>query len=144
MSGCRCWNLPVAYSEFGWPWLRAAALEVTLAFALLALVPWLRTGWPGQLAAVLMALATTLVVASKIGLTMRESLARVQSAPGCASREVLVHLLTETLGGLLGWLCIAGLALLRFWYSPGLDRTARHATGADAALARHATLAAPS
>ena len=38
-------------SEFGWPWLAAAALEVTLVFALLALVPPLRTGWPGQIAA---------------------------------------------------------------------------------------------
>ena len=53
---------------------RAAALEVTLAFALLALVPVADRLAPGRL---LMALATTLVVASKIAeLTLRESLAR--------------------------------------------------------------------
>ena len=139
------WNLPVAYSEFGWPWLRAAALEVTLAFALLALVPWLRTGWPGQLAASLMALATTLVVASKIAeLTMRESLARpFNPLLDVHLAKSLVHLLTETLGGLLGWLCIAGLALLPFLVFAGAWTALRATQRAlMRPFARHAMLAA--
>ena len=139
------WNLPVAYSEFGWPWLRAAALEVTLAFALLALVPWLRTGWPGQLAASLMALATTLVVASKIAeLTMRESLARpFNPLLDVHLAKSLVHLLTETLGGLLGWLCIAGLALLPFLVFAGAWTALRVTQRAlTRPFARHAMLAA--
>jgi hypothetical protein len=45
------WNLPVALSGFGWPWTATAALEVTALFALLALVPPLRTGRVGWLAA---------------------------------------------------------------------------------------------
>jgi hypothetical protein len=108
------WNLPLARSGFGWPWLGAAALEVTLAFALLALVPRLGRGAGGRLAAGLMALATALVVTSKLAeLALRESLGRpLNPLLDLQLARSLVHLLTDTLGGPLGWLCVAGLALL--------------------------------
>jgi hypothetical protein len=139
------WNLPVAFSAFGWPWLRAAALEVTLAFALFALVPPLRTGWPGRPAAGLGALATTLVVTSKIAeLTLRESLGRpVNPLLDLQLARSLVDLLTETLGGVLGWLSIAGLALLPFLVFAGAWAALRATQRAlERRFARHATLAA--
>jgi hypothetical protein len=139
------WNLPVAFSGFGWPWLRAAALEVTLTFALLALVPPLRAGWPGRLAVGLMALATTLVVGSKIAeLALRESLGRpLNPLLDLQLASSLVDLLTETLGGVLGWLSIAGLALLPFLVFAGTWAALRATQRAlERRLARNATLAA--
>ena len=139
------WNLPVALSGFGWPWTATAALEVTALFALLALVPPLRTGRVGWLAASLVALATTLVVVSKLAeLIMRESLARpLNPLLDVHLAKSLVHLLTETLGSLLGWLCIAGLTLVPLLVFAGAWVAAR---GTQRALeqrsARHATLAA--
>jgi hypothetical protein len=138
------WNLPVAFSGFGWPWLATAALEVTLVFAPLALVPQLRTGWPGQLVAALMALATTLVVASKVAeLAFRESLARpFNPLLDVHLVKSLVHLLTETLGDGLGWLCIAGLALLPFLVCAGAWAALRAVQRAlTRPFARYATLA---
>jgi hypothetical protein len=138
------WNLPVAFSGFGWPWLATVALEVTCVFALLALVPQLRTGRPGQLVAFLMALATTLVVASKLAeLTMRESLARpLNPLLDVQLAKSLVHLLTETLGGALGWLGIAGLALLPFLVLAAAWTAVRTAQRAlPRPFARRATLA---
>ena len=138
------WNLPVAFSQFGLPWLATAALEVTLVFALLALVPRLRTGWAGRLAAGLVALATTLIVASKVAeLAFRESLARpFNPLLDVHLVKSLVHLLSETLGGVLGWLCIAGLALLPFLVFAGAWTALRAAQRAlTRPFARHATLA---
>jgi Sulfatase len=139
------WNLPVAFSGFGWPWLRAAALEVTLAFALLALLPRLRSGWLGRLAAGLMALATAVVVTSKLAeLALRESLGRpLNPLLDLQLSKSLVHLLTDTLGGLLGWLCVAGLALLPFLVFAAAWAALRATQGALAEpVARRATLAA--
>jgi Sulfatase len=139
------WNLPAAFSGFGWPWLGAAALEVTLAFALLALVPPLRAGGPGRLAAGVMALATTLVVGSKIAeLALRESLGRpLNPLLDLQLARSLVDLLTETLGGVLGCLGIAGLALLPFLVFAGAWAALRATQRAlERRFARHATLAA--
>jgi Sulfatase len=108
------WNLPVRLSGFAWPWPAAPALEVVILFALLARARPLRTGAPGQAVAVAAALATTLVVALKVaGLAMYESLARpFDPLLDVHLAKSLVHLLTETLGGLLGWLGLAVLALI--------------------------------
>ena len=139
------WNLPVAFSGFGWPWLATLAIEVILAFALLALIPRLRTGWPGRLVAGLMALATTLVAASKLAeLTLRESLARpLNPLHDLQLAQSLVHLTTETLGSLLGWLSIAGLALLPLLVFAGAVAALRATQRALVRpCARRATLAA--
>jgi Sulfatase len=139
------WNLPVTLSGFGWPWLATAALEVILAFALLALLPWLRTGWPGRLAACLMALATTLVMASKLAeLALRESLARpLNPFLDLQLATSLVHLSTETLGSLLGWLSILALALLPLLAFAGAWAAVRATQRAlERPFARGATLAA--
>jgi hypothetical protein len=139
------WNLPVALSGFGWPWIAAAALEVAVAFALLALAPPLRTGRLGQLAACVMALATALVAASKLAeLTMRESLARpLNPLLDVHLAKSLFDLLTETLGGALGWLCLAGLAAIPLLVFAGAWAAVRAAQRAlERRFARHATLAA--
>jgi hypothetical protein len=138
------WNLPVALSGFGWTWLATAALEVTLAFALLALAPPLRTGWSGRLAAGLMALATTLVVASRLAeLALRESLGRpLNPLLDLQLAQSLVHLLTDTLGTLPGWLCVAGVALLPFLVFAAAWAALRATQRAlERRFARHATLA---
>ncbi|HZA66058.1 MAG TPA: hypothetical protein VE592_03860, partial [Geminicoccaceae bacterium] len=108
------WNLPVASAGIVWPALRAASLEVTVMFLLLALVPALRRGRSGLLVAVAMALATSLVVTLMAAeLVMRETLARpLNPLLDVYLAKSLVHLLTGTLSGLLGWLALAGLALV--------------------------------
>ncbi|HET9274383.1 MAG TPA: sulfatase-like hydrolase/transferase, partial [Methyloceanibacter sp.] len=119
--------------------------EITLLFALLALAPRLRAGRPGQLAACLAALATTLVAVSKIAeLAMRESLARpLNPLLDLHLARSLVHLLTETLGGVLGWLSIAGLALLPLLVFAAAWAALRAAQRAlERPIARYATLAA--
>ena len=139
------WNLPIAFSGFGWPWLATAALEVALAFALLALAPRLRAGWPGRLAAGLLALLTTLVVASKLAeLVMRETLARpLNPLVDVQLARSLVDLLTEALGGVLGWLCIAGLAIAALALCALVWAAVRATQWAlERPFARHATLAA--
>ena len=138
------WNLPVRLSEFARPWLAAAALEVTIIFALLALVAALRTGRRGQVFATAVALATTLVVVLKSAeIVISESLGRpLNPLLDVHLAKSVVHLLTETLGGPLGWLCLAALALL-----PGLVFAGSFAAvrGAQRALgwsfARHTTFA---
>ena len=130
------WNLPVRLSEFASPWLAAAALEVTVVFALLALVPALRRGWLGGLTGAAVALATTLVVVLKAAeLVMYESLARpLNPVLDVRLAKSLVHLVTGALGGLLGWLCLAALALV-----PALVFAASFAAvrGAQRTLDRH-------
>ncbi|MGH6917505.1 MAG: hypothetical protein ACREJ0_07345, partial [Geminicoccaceae bacterium] len=44
-------NLPVGLAEFRWSLLLTASLEIAVVFALLALVPGLRAGWSGRIAA---------------------------------------------------------------------------------------------
>jgi Sulfatase len=139
------WNLPVRLAGFGSSWLSAAALEITLVFALLALVPSLRAGQLGQLVAAAVALTTTLVVVLKAAeLVMHESLARpFNPVLDAQLAKSLVHMLTGTLGGLLGGLCLAGFALiplLVFAASFGVVRAAQRAL--DLPFARHATWAA--
>jgi Sulfatase len=140
------WNLPVRLAGFGSSWLlSAAALEITLVFALLALVPPLRAGQLGRLVAAAVALATTLVVVLKAAeLVMHESLARpFNPVLDAQLAKSLVHMLTGTLGGLLGGLCLAGLGLiplLVFAASFGAVRGAQRAL--ELPFARHATWAA--
>jgi hypothetical protein len=139
------WNLPVRLSGFASPRLAAAALEVTVVFALLALVSRLRTGRLGQMVAAVVALATTLVVVLKAAdLVIYESLGRplnlILDAPLARS---LVDLLTGTLGGLLGWLSLAALALTPLLVFAACFAAMRGAQRALAwPLARHTTAAA--
>jgi Sulfatase len=139
------WNLPVRLAEFASPGLAAAALEVTIVFALLALMPPLRIGVLGQLVAAAVALATTLIVVLKAaGLVMHESLARpLNPILDVHLAKSLVHLLTETLGGVLGWLCLAALALIPLLVFAASFAAVRGAQRAlDRRFARRTTLAA--
>ena len=108
------WNLPVRPSGFVWSWLAAPALEIAAVFALMALVAPLRTGRAGQIAALAVALTTTLVVTVKTAdLVIYESLGRpLNPVLDVHLARSLVDLLTEAVGGLLGWLALAALALL--------------------------------
>jgi hypothetical protein len=138
------WNLPVRLAGFAWPWLAAAALEVTIVFALLALVPASRAGRLGRVVAAAVALATTLVVVLKAaGLVVYESLARpLNPVLDVHLAKSVVHLLTGTLGGLLGWLCLAALTLLPVLVFAGSFVAIRGAQQAlDWRLARHTTSA---
>ena len=137
------WNLPVVFSGFAWPGLATAALEVVVLFALLALVRRLRVGRPGLIAALIVALATTTVVVLKVAeLAMRESLARpFNPLLDAQLARSMVHLLTETLGGLLGWLSVAGLALTTLLvFAAALAAVRATQRALDRPLARHATL----
>jgi len=139
------WNLPVALTGFVWSVIGAASLEITLVFALLALVPALRSGGSGRLVAAAVALATTLVVVLQLGaLVLHESLARpLNPLLDLHLAKSLVHLMTETLGGLLGWLCLAALAVAPLLVGSGAFALLRVAQGAlDRPLIRHVTLAA--
>jgi hypothetical protein len=139
------WNLPVRLSGFAWSWLATPALEVAVLFALLALVALLRTGRPGRIAAAAVALATTLVVALKAAdLVIYESLGRpLNPVLDVHLARSLVDLLTEALGGLLGWLGLAALALLPllvFVVSFAAIRGAQRALASP--FVRHVTAAA--
>ena len=139
------WNLPTAFAGFAWSVAAAASLEVAVIFALLALISWLRVGRLGALAAVVVAVASALVVTLKLGeLVMRESLARpLNPLLDVHLARSLVDLLTETLGDPVGWLCLAGLALAPLLVGAGAFVLVR---GAQRALerpwARRGTLAA--
>ncbi len=108
------WNLPVELGDFGAAALLALAGEVALLFGALALVAPLREGRSGRIAAWAVGLATAVVALLKLAeLVIRASLARplnplldLQLAPA------LMHLLTGTLGQILGWLALAGLVLI--------------------------------
>jgi hypothetical protein len=139
------WNLPVRFAGFGWRWLTTAALEVVLLFALLALVPRLRTGRAGQITALTAALATMLVVVLKgAELAMHETLARpFNPLHDVQLARSIADLSTETLGGLLGLLLLAGLALIPLLVFAGALAAARGAQRAlEQRFARDATLAA--
>jgi Sulfatase len=139
------WNLPVRLSGFAWSWPAAPALEVAAVFVFLALVPPLRTGRLGQIVATAVALATTLVVALKAGdLVIHETLGRpLNPVLDVHLARSVMDLLTETLGGLLGWLCLVALVVipvLVFAVSFAAVRLAQRAFVSP--LARHATIAA--
>jgi hypothetical protein len=138
------WNVPTAFAGFAWPLAAAASLEVAVVFALLALIPWLRAGRLGALAAVAVAVATALVVTLKLGdLVMRESLARpLNPLLDVHLARSLVDFVTETLGGPVGWLSVAGLALAPLLVGVGafvLVRAAQRAL--ERRWARRGTLA---
>jgi hypothetical protein len=139
------WNLPVRLSGLGWSWLAAPALEVAVVFALLALVAPMRIGRSGQVAAAALALATTLVVALKGGdLIIYESLGRpLNPVLDAHLARSLVDLLPGALGGLLGWLCLAALALVPLLVFAAAFAAVRAAQRALVwPFARHATAAA--
>jgi hypothetical protein len=139
------WNLPVRFSELTWRWLAAAALEISILFALLALVTPLRIGWPGKIAAVIAALATMLVVMVKAAdLVIYESLGRpLNPLLDLQLARSVVDLLTEALGGRLGWLSLAALALILLLVFAASFAAVRGAQRALASpVARHATVAA--
>jgi Sulfatase len=138
------WNLPVGLAEFRWSLLATASLEVAVVFALLALVPGLRAGWPGRIAAAAAALATALLVALKVAqLALHESLARpLNPLLDLYLARSLVDLLTDSLGELLGWLCLAALALVPLLVGLGAFALLKMAQRAlDRPWARRATLA---
>jgi hypothetical protein len=139
------WNLPVRLSGLGWSRLAAPALEVAVLFALLALVAPMRIGRSGQVAAAVVALATTLIVALNVGdLVIYESLGRpLNPVLDVHLARSLVDLLPESLGGVLGWLAIAALALLPLLVFVAAFAAVRAAQRALAwPFARHATMAA--
>jgi hypothetical protein len=88
--------------------------EVVLLLALLALVPPLRQGRSARLLRYGIGLATALVVLLSIAeLLIRSTLARpLNPLLDLHLAASLVHLLTGTLGGVLGWLALAGLMAL--------------------------------
>ncbi len=105
------WALPVQMRDFRPRGLAVIAAEVALLLAVLALIRPLREGRTARAMRLSFAALTTLVVALLLAeLAIRSSLSRpfnllldVQLA------EALVHLLTGTLGGALGWSVLLGL-----------------------------------
>jgi hypothetical protein len=108
------WSLPAAPDQLTPPALLVIAGETLLLLALLALLAPLRQG---RLAAALrygVGLATGFVVLLTVAeLLIRSTLARpLNPLLDLHLAGALVHLLTGTLGGALGWLTLAGLASL--------------------------------
>jgi hypothetical protein len=108
------WNLPVDRAGVGWSALASPSIEVAMVFALLALVPGLRDDRAGRWVATAVALATALVATLKLAdLALRESLGRpLNPLLDLYLARSLVDLLTDTLGGVLGWLSLGGLAVI--------------------------------
>jgi hypothetical protein len=135
------WNLPLALGGFAGP---RASLEIAAILALLALVPALRCGWPGTLAAAAVASATALLATLQVAqLAMHQILARpLNPLLDVYLARSLVDLLTDTLGRPLGWLSLAGLALAPLLVGIGAFLLVRAAQRAlDHRWARRATLA---
>ena len=108
------WSLPVehgALDAVGW---LALAGEVALLFGALALLAPLRRGRTGRAVAWAVGLVTAVVALLKMAeLMIRASLGRPFSPlSDLHLASSLMHLLTGTLGGALGWLALAGLALV--------------------------------
>jgi hypothetical protein len=108
------WNLPVELGAINAPHLLALAGEIALLFGLLALIAPMREGRGARIAAWAVAWATALVAALKLAeLLTRASLARpFNPLLDAHLSAALMHLATGTLGHVLGWLALAGLALL--------------------------------
>jgi hypothetical protein len=108
------WNLPVELGDFRAPTLLALAGEAALLFGALALIPSLRVGRSGRVVAWAVGLVTAVVAALKLAeLVIRASLARpFNPLVDMHLVSSLMHLLTGTLGPVLGWLALAGLALI--------------------------------
>ena len=108
------WSLPVELGDLGPAALLALAGEVALLFGALALVAPLRAGRTGRVVAWTVGLATAVVALLKLGeLVIRASLARpLNPLLDLQLASALMHLLTGMLGALLGWLALAGLALI--------------------------------
>ena len=108
------WNLPVELGDLKAPALLALAGEVVLLFGLLALIAPLREGRTGRAVAWVVGIATALVALLKLAeLVIRASLARpLNPLLDLQLASALMHLLTGTLGVTLGWLALAGLALI--------------------------------
>jgi hypothetical protein len=101
---CLVWNLPVEAAGLA-PRRLSVAFEIVLLFALLALAPALRRGRTGLAVAWAVGLATALVLVLQLAdLAIRTSLARpLNPLLDFHLAPSLVHLLTGTLGGALGW-----------------------------------------
>ncbi len=114
-SGCR-WSGTCRSSsaDLGAGALLALAGEVALLFGALALIAPLREGRIGRIVAWAVAAATALVALLKLAeLVIRASLARpLNPLLDLQLASALMHLLTGTLGSILGWLALAGLALI--------------------------------
>lgn len=139
------WSLPGTLAGFGWSLLATASLEIALIFGVLALLSILRTGMLGRIAAATVALATTAVVTLELAeLVIRESLARpLNPLLDVHLAKSLGHLLTETLGGVMGWLALGGLGALPLLVGLAAFVLIRHVQRAlDRPWARHATLVA--
>jgi Sulfatase len=139
------WSLPGTLAGFGWSLLGTASLEIALIFGVLALLSILRTGMLGRIAAATVALATTAVVTLELAdLVIRESLARpLNPLLDVHLAKSLGHLLTETLGGVMGWLALGGLGALPLLVGLAAFALIRAVQRVlDRPRARYATLAA--
>jgi hypothetical protein len=107
------WNMPSYLTDFDWLRLAFVSIEIVVVFAVLALVAPLRDGRLGVAGAVLFAVATTVVVVLKAAeLTVIEVLDRpFNPLLDVRLTTSVMHLLTGTLGGPIGWAAVAGLAL---------------------------------
>jgi hypothetical protein len=108
------WNLPVEPGELRAPALLALAGEVALLFGALALIAPLRAGRSGRIVAWAVGLVTAVIAALKLAeLMLRASLARpFNPLSDLHLVSSLMQLLTGILGEVMGWLALAGLALI--------------------------------
>ncbi len=108
------WSVPAEPAALAPGAFLVVAGEIALLLALLALLPPLCRGRAGRLLRCGFGLATALVVLLTVGdLLIRASLARpLNPLLDLHLAASLVSLLTGTLGGVLGWLSLAGLAAL--------------------------------
>ncbi len=108
------WNLPVELGALDLAGFLGLAGEVALLFGALALLAPLREGRTGRAVAWTVGLATAMVALLKLAeLMIRASLGRpFDPLSDLQLASSLMHLLTGTLGGVLGWLALTGLALV--------------------------------
>ena len=109
-----CWSLPAAPAALTPAALLVVAGEIAVLLALLALLPPLRRGGLGRILRYAVGLATGgVVLLSGAELLIRSILARpLNPLLDLHLASALMHLLTGTLGGALGWLSLVGLAAL--------------------------------
>jgi hypothetical protein len=150
LAGVACplsllWNMPSYLTDFDWMRLASVSLEIVGVFAVLALVPRLRDGRLGVCSAVLVAVATTVVVVLKTAeLTVIEVLDRpFNPLLDVRLTTSVMHLLTGTLGGPIGWAAVAGMALAPLVVCAASYVAVRRVQRTlNDRVARHATLAA--